>query len=355
LAADLRAILDAHSELTFLLDPGGSIELVNRRALDFFGKSIEGRSLFEVAEMPDAARAFVSRCLGTNQPMVGSLSFQGSAGDPVRFRVYGTRLCDGNSSRATGIFLRCANARDDRFSVLARQIGDLNDEIRKRRHIQSVLEESLRERDLLVREIHHRVKNNISMLASMLHLARRETGNTEAQRILTDAQRRVASMASIQQVLYQSEDVRNASAPDLIRTLIAHVRDTIPPHATIEMDVADVQIPTDFSLPLTLIVNELVINAVKHGLPGSRPGTVSITFTLESGTFRLCVHNPGTGFAVKATGRRASGLGLVRGLVRQLHGSFDVKVTDGVTCIVQFGEQLNEEGNEIGAATNIFH
>lgn len=58
---------------------------------------------------------------------------------------------------------------------------------------------------------------------------------------------------------------------------------------------------------------------------------------------------------MKPTGRRASGLGLVRGLVRQLHGSFDVKVADGVTCIVQFDEQLSEEGDEIGAARDVLH
>lgn len=350
MASDLQAILDAHSELTFILARDGSIEVLNQRAAEFFGERVLGKRIFDLTEAPEPARIFFARCLGTNQTMVGSLCLIGQGAQTERFRVYGRMMGRPDCTGETRVFLRCASAHDERFSVLAKQIAGLNEEIRKRRHVQSVLEESVRERELLVREIHHRVKNNIAMLASMIHLARLETDSSEAQSILMEAGRRVSAMASIQQVLYQSDNVRIASAHDLIHTLISHVRDTIPPTARIETDIDDSQIPTDFSLPLTLIINELVTNAVKHGLRNNQAGIVTINFGLENGVFQLCVHNPGVGFAIKATGRRASGLGLVRGLVRQLHGTFDIESNDGVTCIVTFEERDNEEVEESDAS-----
>jgi two-component sensor histidine kinase len=332
---DLDAILDALPDLAFIVTQDGVIERSNRHAREFVPAASPRGNLYSATDDAEGLRRLLARASGTDQACIGSISLP-KPGHSARFRVVAQLLARPEKGRLSRLFLRCTDVADARFSVLTRRIEELNGEIRKRRHLQAVLEESLRERELLVREIHHRVKNNVQMLSSMLRFSERETASPEAKMVLADAARRVASVAVIQQVLYQSETLHATSASALINTLVRHIRDSLPPGTQIETEVGTFALTTEFVLPLTLIINELVTNGVKHGLRADPNGHVTITFRHENGEYELCVHSPGRGFELAETGRRSSGLGLIRGLVRQLRGNFEVTAEEDVTCKVRF-------------------
>jgi two-component sensor histidine kinase len=332
--AEFDALLDSYSEPALILSQDGIIERFNRRALTHVPGVADGVSILQIADDPAQLRQFLSRCLGTNEKCVGATRVLVN-GRTMRFRLQGHRFPSGKGGRPR-IFLRCFDSSDERFSLLSHRIDELNAENRKRRHLQAMLEESLRERELLIREIHHRVKNNIQMLAALLNLNERDAQSEEAKAALNDAARRVRAMGAFQQVLYQSKNFERTSAKDLMGTLVEHVRDTIPGTARIECQVDEIPISADQSLPFSLIVNELVTNAAKHGLKQVPAGTITITLRREGADVELCVHNPGAGFEFTGGSRRASGLGLVKGLARQLGGNFSVGVEQGVTCTLRF-------------------
>jgi two-component sensor histidine kinase len=343
--ADLDALLESQSELAIILSQDGGIERANQRAQTAIRSLVPGASIYSCTAAPVQLRQFLSRCLGTKEKCVGATMFLVEEGEATRFRLQGYRFPIGDDGRPR-LLLRCSESTDERFSVLTRRIDELNGEIGKRRHLQVVLEESLAERELLVREIHHRVKNNVQMLAALLNINERETTNPAAKAALSEAARRVRAMGAFQQVLYQSKSLRQSSTKDLIATLVEHVHETLPRSARIDCNAEELPISADQALPFSLIVNELLTNAVKHGLRHDADGVVTITLRGHGNDVELCIHNPGSGIKMRDGRRRASGLGLVKGLTRQLSGSFSVDVSHGVTCIVRFRNELGQGAKE---------
>jgi two-component sensor histidine kinase len=335
---DLHAILNSQPELAFILRKDGVIEFATDRSRSFVPGLVAGGNLFDGAADADLLRRFLSRCAGTSQKCIGSILLTNADGQAVRLRAYGLRL--GGIGPSPRLFVRCAVAGDERFAFLARRVEDLNREVRKRRHLQALLEETLRDRELLVREMHHRVKNNIQMLAAMLHLAEGEIDHAEARNAVGDIGRRVGAIATIQQILYRADDLGQASAAALVGTLADHLAEILPPGVQIRRDVGDFPVPMEHTLPVALIVNELVTNAAKHGFQDGRGGCIEVRFRQAGTAHELSVRNPGRLPAIAKPERHASGLGLVKGLVRQLRGAFSVTAEDDrVVCRVSYVEQ----------------
>jgi two-component sensor histidine kinase len=333
---DIDALLDAHMEMAFILRADGTVERLNRRARAFCDPAIQGQSIFQFAGSPEPLRRFVARCAGTSGTLVGAASLRGRMGEPVRFRLHGS-LMTHDAADGTRIMLRCSDARDDRFTLIDRQVRELNAEVRKRRPIQRSLEESLRERDTLLREIHHRVKNNVQMLSSMLALAQREATHPEARAVLSDAQRRVASLGAVQQVVFESSDHISVSGRHVVETLVAQIADAVSPEIAMRVTAEDRPVTVDQAQPLALAINELVTNAIRFSNTPEGEGEITIVFREAGpGLLELSVRNPGTLSAASDTGRKGSGLGLVRALARQLLGTFEIESNAHVTCSIRF-------------------
>jgi two-component sensor histidine kinase len=333
--ADLDALLEAQPEPSLIVQVDGTIDLSTKRARRINPSLRPGANLLEAAQDVARLRLFLSRCAGTRARCVGSAILLDAAGQPVRFRVQANRLNRPEDGTAR-LFLRLLPAVDNRFAFLAKRVRELDKEVAKRRHLQAVLEESLQQREILVREMHHRVKNNVGTLAAMLCLAADEAVNAEARSILRDAERRIQAVAAIQDVLYRSENLENAPADALVGTLVQHLQSILPRGVSLAADVGTFDVSTEQALPVALILNELTTNAVKHGFPAGASGMVKIHFSRDGARCRLAVRNPGAQFEVDPVGRKASGLGLVRGLVRQLHGTFEVTFDRGVCSAVEF-------------------
>ena len=189
---------------------------------------------------------------------------------------------------------------------------------------------------ILFNELNHRVKNNMQMLQSLLRLAGKQTNNAEARRILSDASSRVAAMAAAQQVLYATTDATRFNAQEFLSAVCQTARQLFSPKINIVCEAGAVELSNDAAMPLALILNELLTNSVKHGVNGSREGTVRVGLTRANDAFHLYVEDDGPGFDLNAVRQRSSGLQLVQGLARQLGGKFDVARNPRTRCSVYF-------------------
>jgi PAS domain S-box-containing protein len=189
---------------------------------------------------------------------------------------------------------------------------------------------------VLFNELNHRVKNNMQMLQSLLHLASRRTRNPEAQQALGEASGRIAAMAAAQQVLYGTADAARFGARDFLDAVCRTAERTLPKDLKIVCEAAGGELPNDVAMPLALILNELLTNAAKHGRNSSGEGIIRVGLIQEEGSFVLYVEDEGPGFDLSSLQHRSSGLQLVQGLARQLRGQFEVSRTPATRCSVRF-------------------
>jgi two-component sensor histidine kinase len=192
---------------------------------------------------------------------------------------------------------------------------------------------------MLLKELNHRVKNNMQMLQSMLSAAQREAQDPGARDLLADATRRVAAMAAAQKVLYDQGGPMGFKAHEFLDSVCGVARNAFDHEVQIRMEAGDQILPNDVAMPIALILNELLTNAVKHGINGSGGGTIRVALIPAESGYELRVQDDGPGFDLDtAKHKRSSGLGLVAGLARQIGGRFKVERDGGARCVVRFGE-----------------
>ena len=244
--------------------------------------------------------------------------------------------------RPVWVALNARIVRNDDGNVLYHE-GMIKD-ITRRKGAEVRMEEALREKENLLHEIHHRVKNNLQVVASILDL-QAVSGNTpEAVEAARSSYRRVKAMSLIHEMLYQSKDIGLIDLPayvsDLARDIfLAHL---INP-GTITLSIRkkdDVLLDIDQALPCGLVLNELIANAVKHAFPGGRKGEITVEIDRsQDDDIEIVMADNGAGLpaAVDPLRSRTVGLHLIRGLVKhQLHGRLEVRSGPGTTYRICF-------------------
>jgi PAS domain S-box-containing protein len=189
---------------------------------------------------------------------------------------------------------------------------------------------------ILLNELNHRVKNNMQMIQSLLYSASKQTTGEDARRVLGEASGRISAMAAAQRVLYETTAATRFSAQAFLDSLCESARQTCPAGVSIDCSTDAIELSNDVAMPLALIVNELLTNAVKHGLKDRVGGTIRIGLMRMGGSYLLYVEDDGPGFQLESVRNRSSGLSLVRGLARQLHGRFEVTTHSATRCSLQF-------------------
>jgi PAS domain S-box-containing protein len=192
---------------------------------------------------------------------------------------------------------------------------------------------------VLLNELNHRVKNNMQMMQALLVSAARHASSTEARRVLGEASGRIAAMAAAQQVLYGARNATQFSAAEFMRSVCETARQMFSTNIDILCESAPVQLSNDVAMPLALILNELLTNAVKHGADGNLQRSIRVALTKESDAFVLSVEDDGRGYDLEAVRQKSSGLRLVQGLARQLGGEFAVTREPATRCSVRFPER----------------
>jgi PAS domain S-box-containing protein len=189
---------------------------------------------------------------------------------------------------------------------------------------------------VLLNELNHRVKNNMQMLQILLEAGVRRAKSPDAREVLEEASGRVIAMAAAQRVLYTTHDATRFNACDFLGVVCETAKQTFPAEMVIDYEADAVQLPNDAAMPLALIANELLTNAVKYGLNEQGAGTVRVRLRRADESFLFYVEDDGPGFDLQSVRRRSSGLALVQGLARQLGGTFEVSRTPANRCGVRF-------------------
>ena len=217
---------------------------------------------------------------------------------------------------------------------------------------QDMLTKSLQEKEVLIKEIHHRVKNNMQIISSMLNLQGSYNRNPELKDIIVDMQNRIKSMAIIHEELYRSNDLSEINFGWCLQNLtndLLYSYAADPALIKIRLDVADVRLSIDTSLPCSLIINELVSNALKYAFPGGREGEVFVSMHKdESGACTLVVRDNGVGIPQEMDMEKVGSMGLllVKLLVRQIGGTLAVRREAGTEYAIRFKEHsLPQEKN----------
>jgi two-component sensor histidine kinase len=201
---------------------------------------------------------------------------------------------------------------------------------------------SLREKEVLLKEIHHRVKNNLQVISSLLNLQARYLPDPAARAIFTQSQNRVQSIALVHERLYESADLSHVDFSKYMTLLLDNVFDT---HGADSrgiakvIDVTDASLTVDLAVPCGLIVNELVTNALKHAFPDGRKGTVRVSLRETSeGNFELVVEDDGVGMPPDIDPRNTVSLGLdlVFTFAEQLNAELDIRREGGTSFRFRF-------------------
>jgi len=189
---------------------------------------------------------------------------------------------------------------------------------------------------MLLDELNHRVKNNLQMLYSLVRSAERETENSQAKTVLEHAAHRIGAIAAAQRVLYGAESATSFDSGEFLQAVCQAAQQAFAGDVKIKASASAGELSNEISMPLALIVNELLTNAVKHGLKGRKHGTIRVNLAEKGDRLELLVQDEGEGFELRPCARRSSGLGLVTGLARQIGGTFEVERGNGARCLVNF-------------------
>jgi two-component sensor histidine kinase len=202
---------------------------------------------------------------------------------------------------------------------------------------------------MYLREIHHRVKNNLQIVSSLLFLRSTYTHDPETLAILKESQSRVRSIALIHEKLYRSPEITRIDFSEYVRDLVSdlfHTYGVREEVVAVSMKIEDVSLETDTAIPCGLIINELVSNVLKHAFPDQAKGRVTIELAaVGSKLFALQVRDDGVGLAPDYDWRTGSSLGLklVEDLTRQMEGAMAVHVDGGTTFRITFREILYKD------------
>jgi two-component sensor histidine kinase len=222
-----------------------------------------------------------------------------------------------------------------------REISCLAYGITDRKAAQMELLRSLHEKEVLLKEVHHRVKNNLQVISSILSLQTAHVGDDKRiLDLLRDSRDRIRSMSFIHESLYQNKDFSSIDLANYIEGLSRNLMMSysLTGKIALETDLEPVHLVLDQAIPCGLILNELISNALKHAFPGGRSGAVSITLRSQAGQVSIGIADNGIGlpegFVLEQDGNL--GLELVRTLVEQLDGRITAEGGKGASYLLTF-------------------
>lgn len=210
------------------------------------------------------------------------------------------------------------------------------------------IENSLKEKETLLKEIHHRVKNNLQVISSLLNLQSEHIKDKTDQEIFRESQTRARSMALIHERLYQSTDLRRIDFAEYIQTLISDLYRTYggnPEVIKLKMDLEPIMVDINTAVPCGLIINEMVSNVMKHAFPNGMTGDLNIKFYLKDENLILIVRDNGIGFPqnIDFKNTESLGLSLVNTLIGQIDGEIEIMADNGSEFRITFPEVKFDE------------
>lgn len=233
-----------------------------------------------------------------------------------------------------------ANVYHDDKDVPIRMLGVVSD-ITERKDAETQLLKVIEEKEMLLREIHHRVKNNMQIISSLLHLESSHVFDKRDVDLFMTVQDRVKSMSLIHGNLYESDDLSSIKFKDYIESLTSQLSATHAANSNVKLvlDIMDISLNMETAIPLGLIINELVTNSLKYAFPDSK-GEITIFIHSKGEEIQVIIKDNGTGLPKDFDIKKPKNLGLqlVNSLVEQLEGTIKLNKSQGAEFIIKIKE-----------------
>lgn len=234
---------------------------------------------------------------------------------------------------------------DQEFGASIAHMVSLEIETSGRKKAEKKLRTSLNEKEILLKEIHHRVKNNLTVISSLLRLQSRYIKDKRALDIFKESQNRAKSMALIHEKLYKSEDLRKMDFSDYLKSLTSQLFQSYntSPGIKLNMEIDNLDLDINTSVPLALIVNEIMSNSLKHAFSGKETGNIWVNFCKNGDMYELIVEDDGIGFPDDLNFENTESLGMqiVNSLIKQINGEIIMEKTLGTRFTVNFKDKFS--------------
>lgn len=328
----------------------------------FEGEKLELSRVISFYDLPERSflETALKRCSETGEPFDLELPFTSNKGTHLWTRVRGRAVnAMGTVVKLTGTFQDITERKaaeetlktfsEDLEKKVIERTSDLGDanrnlmtEIGIRLNAEKMLTKSVGEKEVLLREVHHRVKNNLQIIISLLNLQSRYITDETMLSAFKESQNRVRAMALVHEKLYRSTDLATIDLDNYIRFLANSLLQFFGMKGkgiTLTIDIHDIFLAIDTAIPFGLIINELISNSLKYAFPGGRQGDISLTIHRQDHLFTLHYKDNGVGIPADFDWRNAKSMGLrlVITLVDQLDGTIELDRSSGTefTIIVK--------------------
>jgi len=307
-------LVEAKNEENTVIEVNGKLLSI----LGFSSDTLTGKSLSKVIPEPISRHLLMDQVQKDGMPMIAEF---------ILPRQDGTTI---------PVLISCSRMPED---IVILNITDISD----RKKSEDQLQLSLQEKEILLREVHHRVKNNMQVISGLIELQSSQITDPQTQRLLQESYERIKAMALIHESLYRSKDLARIDFSIYLDKLISYLlssygrtRDEI----SVDIQLQIIQMNMDIAVPCGLIANELISNSLKHGFPGGRHGEISVR--LAAAGEKECeftVSDDGVGFPPDLDFRNMTsfGLQLINGLAtHQMRGTVGLRRENGTTFVIRF-------------------
>lgn len=322
-----RRLFEAAPIPMALTGPDGSVRLLNSRFVDTFGYTRERiRHLDDWWPLAYPDPAYRAEVQAEWTRALARLSGQG-AGQALVVQQTRCVRADGGMLH---VHFSCALAGQDLITAFQ--------DVTSIREAEAGLKRSVEEKNVLLKEVHHRVKNNLQIISSLLFLQAIQVSDEKARELFAESQNRILAMSLVHEELYRSRDLASVDMRGLITNLTQRLMDSSGRRVRMDLSLEEAALPVTKSLPCGLAVNELVTNAIKHGFYPDGEAELAIRFRAVAGGYELVVADNGPGIPpeVDFGAPKSLGLTLVRSLADQLQGTITYENRGGALFVLSF-------------------
>ena len=322
-----RRLIDSSPDAVIIVDPAGAITACNRRTVDILGfrcaEVLAGKSFFDFVAQEERERAaeFVSGIFSGDSPGMCDCRILHIDGGAIPVEINAAPV-------------------NDRHGIAKEAILDIRD-ITGRRHIEDQHRLSLLQKEVLLKELHHRMKNNLSVIASLLSLQSCSVEDEEALNAFKESQTRIESMALIHQQLSRSNGLKDVDLSEYftqLTSLLFRAYGNPAGNISLSLHLDNIHIGIEKAIPAGIIVNELVSNSLKHAFPAKRKGEVAVEIHATTDAVTLIVRDDGVGLPHdwRLEESASFGLELVRMLTETMKGSLVIEREHGTRIAIAF-------------------